>query len=71
MNTMEQWFDDLPWALKMVFALPVLDGVFWGTYRIARGHLVVGLFWLIFGGFVLWPFDLVAILFFGRVRFLI
>lgn len=71
MNRIEQWFDDLPLAIKIIFTLPVLDGFFWGTYRIARGRLVAGIFWVIFGGLLLWPFDLVAVFFFGRVRLLI
>ncbi len=71
MNRVEQWFDDLPWVIKIIFTLPVLDGLFWGAYRIARGRLVAGFGWVILGGVLLWPFDLVAVLFFGRVRLLI
>ena len=71
MNRIEQWFDDLPWVIKIIFTLPVLDGLFWGTYRIARGRLMAGLCWVLFGSLFLWPLDLVAVLFFGRVRLLI
>lgn len=71
MNALEQWFDDLPMVLKIIFALPVLDGLTWGLYRIARGRWVLGVFWMIVGGVFLWPFDLIALLVFGRVRLLI
>ena len=30
-------FDDLPWILKLIFALPGLDGILCGIYRIAKG----------------------------------
>lgn len=67
----EQWFDDLPLWVKVVFALPLLDGFTWGVYRISRGRYISGLIWFLIGGLILWPIDLVTLIFFGRIRWLI
>ena len=29
--------DKLPWILRLIFALPVLDGIIYGIYRICSG----------------------------------
>lgn len=62
-------FDDLPWILKLIFALPGLDGILWGIYRIAKGLstnnmtlVIIGILWIFLGFAILWIIDIVSIL---------
>ena len=57
-------FDDLPWVLKIILALPGLDFI-WGIYRIIKGvmlkndkMLFAGIVWVILGAPLLWIIDL-------------
>ena len=59
-------FDKLPWIVKILLCLPLLN-IAWGVYRICKGidekntlMLVVGIFWIVFGSVVLWLVDLVC-----------
>ncbi len=59
-------FDNLPWALKIILCLPVLD-IAWAIYRICKGAenknilmIVVGVLWIIFGCVITWLVDLVC-----------
>jgi hypothetical protein len=67
-----QWMDDLPLITKVIFCLPFLH-IFWGIYRIVKGSelkntglIVVGIIWIIPGGWFLWLVDLVTTLMFGK-----
>ncbi len=61
------FFDKLPFILKLVFALPVLDGIFYGVYRLGKGQIVAGIIWIIFGMIILWIVDIYTICKVGKV----
>lgn len=65
-----KFMDGLPLVLKVIFALPGLDGLFYGIYRIAKGRLIVGIIWIFLGIFILWVIDIYHILTKGKVEFL-
>ena len=60
-----KFMDDLPYVVKIIFALPFLD-VLWAIYRIVKGvckkhivTLVAGLIWLFVGTTITWILDLI------------
>jgi hypothetical protein len=62
-------FDDLPWIIKLIFALPGLDGILWGIYRIAKGLstnnttlVIIGILWIVLGIAILWIIDIISII---------
>ena len=68
MKSLVKWFDDAPWWLKIVFALPILDTA-WAIYRIVKGIangkvslIIAGIVWIIFGWIAFWLIDLICIL---------
>lgn len=68
MKGLVKWFDDAPWWLKIVFALPVLD-IAWAIYRIVKGIadgkaslIIAGILWILLGWGILWIIDIVCIL---------
>jgi len=68
--------DGLPWIIRVILALPGIDGIAYGIYRIAKGlskkdntMVVVGILWLVLGFAILWIIDLVQVLFTGKVTF--
>jgi hypothetical protein len=61
------FFDKLPFILKLVFAFPILDGIFYGIYRIGKGQIVAGIIWIIFGTVILWIVDIFTICRIGKV----
>ena len=48
-------------AVKMLLALPIIDGIIYGLYRIAKGHYFTGVVWFIIGASVGWIFDLLCL----------
>ena len=59
-------FDNLPFIVKLLLCLPVLD-ILWAVYRIVKGvsqkntlMLVAGILWIIPGSIVCWIADLVC-----------
>ena len=59
-------FDNLPWLVKLLLCLPVLN-IAWAIYRICKGAdtkntlmLVVGILWIFVGSTVLWLVDLIC-----------
>ena len=71
-NGMIAWFDDLPWIVKIIFCIPMLD-VVWAVYRIVKGVtegnvllIVLGILWIIPGGAICWVVDLVTTILFRR-----
>ncbi len=59
-------FDSLPWIVKLILCLPVLD-IAWAIYRIVKGvatknmlMLVAGILWIIFGCFITWLVDMIC-----------
>jgi len=65
-----KFIDGLPLILKVILALPGLDGIFYGIYRIAKGRLIIGILWIILGIAILWIIDLISVLLNGKVSFL-
>ncbi len=65
-----KFIDGLPFILRVILALPVLDGIIYGIYRIAKGHLIAGLVWIFVGAAILWIIDLFTLFTKGKVTFL-
>ncbi len=49
MKEVVKFFDELPWIVKIILAIPVFDGLCWGIYRICKGHIIAGLAWIFLG----------------------
>ena len=49
MKEIVKFFDDLPWIVKIILAIPAFDGLFWGLYRICKGHIISGIVWIFLG----------------------
>jgi len=75
MKELVKAYDGLPIWLKFILALPGIDGIAYGIYRIAKGidkkdnvMLVVGILWLFLGIALLWIIDIISVLLYGRVK---
>ena len=73
MKDIVNFFDNAPLILKIILALPFIDGIAWGIYRIAKGIdrnntvlIIAGIIWIFVGFFVLWLVDLITIILHGR-----
>ena len=64
-----KFIDSLPFILKLIFAFPVLDGLFYGIYRIAKGKVILGLIWIFVGATIFWIIDIYSILVHGKVKY--
>lgn len=53
--------DGLPLILKIILALPFIDGIVYGIYRLAKGRLILGIIWILFGTF-LFIIDIVSLI---------
>lgn len=76
MKDIVKLIDGLPWIIRVILALPGIDGIAYGIYRIAKGlykkdntMLLVGILWLFLGFAILWIIDLFQVLFTGKVTF--
>jgi hypothetical protein len=76
MNDIVRFFDELPWIVKIILALPGIDGIAWGIYRIAKGvskndglMIIVGLIWIFAGFFIMWIIDMFTLLTVKQVTF--
>ena len=74
MNDYVKAIDGLPFILKLILALPVLDGIIYGIYRIAKGiqnndmlMVLIGIIWIPAGAAFLWIIDFISVLMYGRV----
>jgi hypothetical protein len=70
MTQIRKWMDGLPLWLKIIFALPVVDGIAYGLYRICKGtvpNVILGIVWIIAGTCVTWILDIVFLLWKGAV----
>ncbi len=63
--------DGLPLIIKVILALPCLDGIFYGIYRIAKGRVIIGILWIILGIPLLWIIDIYTLATKGKVTFLV
>ncbi|MDD3067442.1 MAG: hypothetical protein PHW37_02470 [Acholeplasmataceae bacterium] len=57
--------DGLPWIVKLILALPGIDGFAWGIYRLVKGIssnnmtlIIAGIVWILVGWAVLWILDI-------------
>jgi hypothetical protein len=73
MKELVKAFDELPWIIKIILALPGIDGIAWGIYRVAKGLskndlllVIVGIIWIFAGIFILWLIDLITIILYKR-----
>ena len=64
-------------AVKIILALPVLDGFCWGLYRFVKGSekkdpllIIGGLLWFFLGIFVFWIVDIITIAILNKVTVL-
>jgi hypothetical protein len=71
MKSIVKFFDDLPLIVKIICALPILDGICYGLYRIAKGQLIVGIIWIFLGAAIGWIIDIVSLIMNGKVTFLV
>lgn len=63
--------DGLPFILKLILALPVLDGIAYGIYRIAKGRLILGIIWIFVGMAIFWIIDLYSVIKNGKVKYFV
>lgn len=66
-----KWMDSAPFLLKLIFALPGIDGIVYGIYRIAKGRVILGILWIILGFAILWIIDLVSVILNGKVKWFV
>ena len=71
MNDYVKLIDGLPLILKIILALPGIDGVAYGRYRIAKVNLAIGILWIIFSATILWIIDMVTFVTYRKVTFLV
>lgn len=65
MDAYRKWLDSLPLIVKIILALPFLDGIFYGIYRICKGTtagIVLGIVWIFVGTVITWILDIVFLL---------
>ena len=67
-------FDRLPFILKLILCIPVLD-IAWAVYRIVKGlvkndllTIIVGILWIVPGAVFCWVFDLVTVILYGHPK---
>lgn len=68
MDAFIKWMDGRSRLVKILFCLPFID-IIWAVYRILGAvknknilHLVLGIIWIFFGGFIGWILDLICII---------
>ncbi|MDD4184041.1 MAG: hypothetical protein WC251_03995 [Candidatus Izemoplasmatales bacterium] len=66
-----KFIDGLPLILKVILALPGLDGIFYGIYRICKGRIIIGILWIVLGIAILWIIDIITIILNGKVTVLV
>jgi hypothetical protein len=77
MNDIVKAYDGLPWLIKIILALPGIDGIAWGLYRVFKGLskkdnmlVLIGILWIILGIFILWIIDMVSIILYKKLVWL-
>ena len=71
MKAYVKFMDGLPFIGKVILALPGLDGLFWGIYRIAKGKLILGLIWIFVGTVITWVIDLYSLFTTKKVKYFV
>ncbi len=71
-NSIVSQFENLPWIVKLILALPALD-IVWGIFRIIKGLttnnlllLIIGILWIVPGAAFGWIIDLVGVILTGH-----
>jgi hypothetical protein len=64
-----KFIDNLPFIVKLIFALPGIDGIIYGIYRIAKGRLILGIIWIFVGAAILWIIDLYSVIRYGKIKY--
>lgn len=65
MKEFRKFIDSLPLILRIILALPLLDGIVYGIYRICKGNtpnVILGIIWIFAGTAITWIVDLVFLL---------
>ncbi len=62
--------DGLPLIVKILLAIFV-GPIVYGIYRIAKGKLLLGVLWIIFGYFFVFIIDIVTLVLNGKITFLL
>lgn len=71
MKAYVKFIDGLPFILRLILAFPLLDGLVYGIYRIAKGHLIAGIIWIFVGTVITWILDIYSLLTAGKVTFFV
>lgn len=71
MNAYVKFIDGLPFIVRLILAFPTLDGIVYGLYRIAKGHLIAGLIWIFVGTVITWILDIYSLLTEGKITFFV
>lgn len=66
-----KFIDNLPWIVKLIFALPGIDGIIYGIYRIAKGKVILGIIWIFVGFAIFWIIDLYSVIVHGKVKYFV
>ncbi len=73
MNDVVKFFDGLPFIVKLILALPGIDSLAWGIYRLAKGiHkndlglIIAGIVWIAVGWAIFWVIDIITIILNGK-----
>ena len=70
MEAYRKWIDSLPLLIRIILALPVIDGIIYGIYRICKGTtngLILGIVWILIGAAIGWILDIVLLVMKGSV----
>ena len=65
MKEFRKFIDSLPLIWRIILALPLLDGIVYGIYRICKGNtpnVILGIIWIFAGSAITWVVDLVFLL---------
>ena len=65
MEAYRKWLNTLPLIVKILLALPIIDGIIYGIYRICKGTtsgIILGIVWFFIGSFIGWILDIVFLL---------
>lgn len=70
MSSYVKAIDGLPLIVRVLLAI-FLGPIIYGIYRIAKGKLLIGVLWIIFGYFFIFIIDVVTLILNGKITFLL
>jgi hypothetical protein len=71
MKDFVKFIDNLPFIVKLIFALPGIDGIIYGIYRIAKGRVLLGVIWIFVGFAIFWIIDLYSVIRHGKLQYFV